>query len=270
MSREVHEIPPAPRIVRWRAVLWYRWPLGFAGLFMTVYFGLFALMLFHARGGKPQDDTKLDASPHRTRGTVITVETTTATLEGAPMDLVTYRFTLPGQPDADESRCYLPAGRVTAGAQVDVVYVADETHINRIVDGRISLLGDWLTPVLGLLVAPGLLCGLLWLQGVHSLGNLLRYGDIAAAEVTQVQAVRFVLPTMLAVSYRFRDHHAQPCQGKHWVRRRSALGERLQVRSRRVAVVHGRRRATHSRLVMASDFVPLSVPPPNGGIPLEV
>jgi len=37
MTREVHDIPPAPRQVRWRAVLWHWWPLAFLGFVLAVH-----------------------------------------------------------------------------------------------------------------------------------------------------------------------------------------------------------------------------------------
>ena len=55
MTREVHDIPPAPRHVRWRAALWHRWPLAFLGFVLAVYGGLITLMLFLASTGKPED-----------------------------------------------------------------------------------------------------------------------------------------------------------------------------------------------------------------------
>jgi hypothetical protein len=269
MTREVHDIPPAPRLVRWRAVLWHRWPLAGMGAFLAVYFGLVALMLFHARGGKPRDDSRLAHSPHRTEGRVIAVRDSHATWDGEPAVVVTYRFTLPGE-SPHEAECFARHGRFAVGDRAPVRFLADETHVHCLEGGRLSLVGDWLTPVIALFVLPGLLCLLLWLQGVFALKAVLRDGDVAVARIVDVAPVRLVLPAAYAVRYEFRDHRAETRTGRHWVRARSTLGERIAARARRAIVVHSRVHPQHSRLVLAEDFLPQATPPPNGSVPLEV
>ena len=52
MLQEIRKIPPAPREVRWRAVLWHRWPIALVGFVFAVYGGVFTLMLYFAAGGR--------------------------------------------------------------------------------------------------------------------------------------------------------------------------------------------------------------------------
>ena len=63
------------------------------------------------------------------------------------------------------------------------------------------------------------------------------------------------MPTMLRVTYAFRNHHADERIASHWVRARSALGTRLTTNPKQIAVLHGRSGRGLSRLVMADDFV---------------
>ena len=63
MVHDIRGIPPAPRHVRWRKVLGYRWPLAAATFLLAVYGGVLTWMLFLAHGGKAQDDWALDERP---------------------------------------------------------------------------------------------------------------------------------------------------------------------------------------------------------------
>ena len=94
----------------------------------------------------------------------------------------------------------------------------------------------------------GVLLVLLWLQGAHDLRRMMATGDVAAAEPLQVERVAWVIPVMLRARYRFRDRHAQWCEGRHWVPARSALGIRLTSDPSQLAVVHDRSHPAHSRL----------------------
>ena len=83
----------------------------------------------------------------------------------------------------------------------------------------------------------------------------------SAAEPLQVERVAWVIPVMLRARYRFRDRHAQWCEGRHWVPARSALGIRLTSDPSQLAVVHDRSHPAHGRLVVPPDFVPMAGAP---------
>jgi len=257
MTREVQFIPPARRPVRWTLALSSRWPVGLTGLVMTLYGGLIALMLFYARGGKPEDDRALDEGP------VLTAEARVTKvwlhrgswLSGEPLDRISYDFqTANGEPQKGSS--FAPARRYSVDDPMDVHYLEARPEINRAVGSRLCLLPDLVSPVMGFVVLPGLLLVLLWLQGAHDLRRMLATGDVAAAESVKVERVPWVIPVMLRARYRFRDRHAQWCEGRHWVPARSALGVRLTSDPTLPAVVHDRSHPEHSRLVVAPDFAP--------------
>ena len=254
MTREIHELPPAPRHVRWRAVACRRLPLAIVGFLLAVYGGAWTLMLFFAQAGKPQDDRLLDRSARHAPARVVRVEPVRAWIEDAPAVRVEYRY-VPEDGAERTGTCFAPAGRFRPGAAVHAEYLPGMPHKSRLVGGRISLLGDWATPGLRLAVFPGVLLLLLWLQGVVDLRRMMTWGVAAVAEVLEVRPVRYVLPEMLVVNYRFRDHHALPREGRHWVRRRSSLGRRLEALPTRAAVLHSRARPEHNRLVVVEDFV---------------
>jgi hypothetical protein len=82
----------------------------------------------------------------------------------------------------------------------------------------------------------------------------MNHGDVARGEVLTVIQLRRILPTMLAVTYGYRDHRARYRTASHWVRARSDLGERLSSNPRKIAVIHDRNGGGVSRLVMSADF----------------
>ena len=63
------------------------------------------------------------------------------------------------------------------------------------------------------------------------------------------------MPMTLRVSYTYRDHNANEKSASHWVRMRSALGERIAKNPKQLAVLLDRSGRGVSRLVMADDFV---------------
>lgn len=254
MTREVHDIPPAPRRVRWVVVLAAGWPLGLTALVMTVYGGLIALMLFYAHDGKPYDDDALDMGPTvRTEGTVTeVVRRFESWLSGEPSERITYTFTTPGGPQTGFS--FVAENRYRATDSIGVNYLPGRAETNRAQDGRLCLLGDYVSPIIGFVVLPGLLLILLWTQGAHDLRRTLNAGDVAAAQITRVEKVAWVIPVMFRARYRFRDRHAQWRDGHHWITARSVLGTRLTACSGGVSVVHDRDHPQRSRLVVPSDF----------------
>ena len=237
-----------------------RWPLGLLGLSMTVYGGLVALMLFYAASGKQQDDALIDIGAPDLGGVataeavVTDAEETGAKIHGAPAERLSYTFRTERGVDF-AGRSFGVAGAFRVGRFAKVDYLIDHPHINRLQQTRLCLIGDLVSPVLGLVVLPGLLLLLLWLQGALDLKRMMENGDAAVAHVDEVEHVGYVVPVMLRVRYRFRDTRAAWRQGVHWVRARSPLGVRLEGGSDRPVVLHDRVHPQHSRLVTSADFV---------------
>jgi hypothetical protein len=276
MTREVHEIPPAPRLVRWRAVLWRRWPLLLLGTMFGVYGGLLAIMLGYAStGGLSSSDTLLDElgdNVPTARATVTQVEPADALVFGQPAEYVHFEFPA-GSPSAVKGICRAPR-QMFAVQDVAVVeyYPARERDgISRLKGTRVATvpvagaLGLWLRAV----VLPGLVALVLWWLGVLQMRRMLQNGIVAVAEVRALRKVRLVAPEMLRVEFQFRDHHARVRTGHHWVRAHSALGQRLARNPARLTVVHDRARPRRCRLVLPEDFRALasSSGAPSSGTP---
>ena len=261
MMREVKAIPPAPRRVGWGQVLWSRWPIALLGFLLAVYGGAFTLMLFFAVGGKARDDSLLDeGAVALATGTVTAVRADSGTIDGGPAELYEYVFRFDSR-DA-EGKSLGAAGLYRVGDRVEVEHSPDRDHPNRIRGTRLNLLPAWIHPGLwlGLLVFPGILALMLWVQGVCDLRRMLSHGDVGVAEVLEIRRVRVVVPGMLSVTFRFRDHRARQRIGRHWVRTRSPLGSRLLAqmasgRHERMPVLHHRRWPQFSRLCVPDDFV---------------
>ncbi len=253
MLQEIRKIPPAPREVRWRAVLWHRWPIALLGFVFAVYGGVFTLMLYFAAGGKPSDEARLDRGASTAVAEVTDVRVVDADDPG--VDEVFYRFE-----DAvgvfRTGHSYAERRLFEVSNQVTVEYLAAEPVKNRIVGTRLNLLPPWVQPslFLGLLVLPGVLALGLWFQGVFDLKRMMSSGDVGVAEILEIRRQRLVLPSMLAVCYRFRDHRAIPRVGRHWVRARSELGEELATEPTHMPVLHHRRWPQFSRLALVCDF----------------
>jgi len=280
MMREVHGIPPAPRRVRWRAVLWYRWPLALAAFVLAIYGGAFTWMLFLAHGAKPSDNERLDRAQELGQLQHAEGEVTSllgfgaefprrpAELHGQPSEHWSYHFTVPtvGGNLSLFGHCFAPAvDHLRVSQTVTVEYLAEEPQLSRIVGTRLDLLPWWVRPGLWLrvLVVPGGLCLLLWFTSALLLRHMMALGDVGVARVTAVRRLRFVVPGMLVVHFSFRDHHADERHGRHWVRVRSPLGGRLRLPDQvgeRLPVLHGRRWPQFSRLALPADF--LSERPP--------
>jgi hypothetical protein len=256
MRRELHQIPPAPRTPRWPPVLWARWPLAFLAFLGAVYGGVITLMFFYAWGGHPSDDRMLDRVGVRAAGKVTEVEPAPAPAQDKQLAWVRYEFptpdgqTMPGQ-------MYVAGEKYAVGQQVVVEFVATEPHRNRLLGERLSRIGNLSAPLWRWFVLPGQVALVLWFLGVLHTRRLLRRGDVGLAELLDVRSLPFVLPGMLRVSYRFRDHRARQCYGTHWVRARSHLGGKLTATPppKLAPLVHDRLRPWRSRLVTVDDFV---------------
>jgi hypothetical protein len=256
MRREVQHIPPAPRTPRWPPVLWARWPLAFLAFLGAVYGGVITLMFVYAWGGKPSDDGWLDRVGRSVEGQVTEVDVGAVRVEGRPVARVRYEFH-PSEREAMPGEMFLPAGRYRVDQRVQVEFVPDRPHVNRIAGERLSQLADVSRSTWRWFVLPGLAAALLWFAGVLQTRSLLRHGDVGVAELLDVRPLPFVVPCMLRVRYRFRDHRARERGGQHWVRARSCLGHKLAATQApaHAPLVHDRDRPWRSRIVTVEDFV---------------
>ena len=252
MTREIHDIPPSPRSVRWRAVLWHWWPVAFCGFIFGVYGGLWTLMLVLAKGGKQADDLLIEAHSVVVTGTVTRIEGGPDN-EGARPLRLSYDYTTENG-IMRSGRGFLELPSVAEGDRIPVEYAATRPFVSRPEGGRIALVPPLDQVFFWFLLAPGLACIATWILAVLRLRRLMAHGDIAVAEVMTLDEVRYILPTTLRVMYSFRDHHADQRMTFHWVRARSALGMRLMAKPKQIAVLHSRDGRGASRLVMATDF----------------
>jgi hypothetical protein len=263
MVHDIRSIPPAPRQVRWRKVLGYRWPLGAATFLLAIYGGVLTWMLFLAHGGKAQDDWALDERPTvQAPGKVLAVTPDSGFIDSATKaDKIDYEFEHAGQTWRGLS--FAATGRFAPGDPTTIELLPGEPNRSRIVGLRTHLIPEWLQPRAWLIgvVVPGLLLGLGYLAGVLHLRRILAHGDVSVATVQAVEPVRFCLPETFAVRFQFRDHQAREQHGRHWVRAHSRLGTRLRTMARhgkfeRLPVLHDRRFPQQCRLVLPDDFAP--------------
>ena len=161
MTREVHNIPPAPRHVRWRAVLWHWWPVAFFGFVLAVYGGLITLMLFLAAGGKPSDDRRLDEQCVQTIGRVTNVEV----LHGRPARLH-YDFQVvnkAGHTYTQSGITFLPGGEtLNKGDRIQIEHAPSEPSLSRAKGGRKVILPPLLAFFFYGAFLPGVLFLMLW------------------------------------------------------------------------------------------------------------
>jgi hypothetical protein len=236
--------------------------MAFFGFVLAVYGGFITLMLFLAAGGKPSDDHNLDRLCVLTnRGRVTSVDL----LHGRP-PRVRYEFQVEmksGRTYPQSGICFLPGGEtLKKGDRVQVEYAPDQPSLSRIKGGRIVILPPFLSYSFYGWFLPGVVLLVVWFGAVLRLRRFMAHGDVAVGEVLSFRLVRVVLPLMYTVEYRFRDHHAKVHHTWHWVRVRSALGDRLRSNPEKIGVVHGRHGGSLSRLVMASDFAPVNTDAP--------
>ena len=249
MAAAIHDLPPTPRRVRWRAVLGHAWPLALAGILLTVYGGLVGLMFLFHRQGLLQREHDLDREAKHTEGRIKRVEPVAA---GGSTEKVLFEYHSPGMALL-EGTSFVASGRLHEGEKVEVEYL-EHLPVARVAGGRITLAPDPLESHLRYVMAPGSLCLLLWLGLVLRLRSLLASGDVAVAAILAVRTVPIALPTMLRVHYSFRDHNAKLRTGSHWVRAHGPLAGTIASSPRQVVVVHDRSKPRVSRLVLPADF----------------
>jgi hypothetical protein len=185
-------------------------------------------------------------------------------VDGAPHEVIHYRFASGGR--EFDGTAFAPAGRFRPQDAVTVELLENEPNRNRIVGTRLHVAKAWLDPGLwfATLVVPGLLLLLGWLAGVFHLRHIVVHGDVSVATVLQIERLRWVLPATLSVRYSFKDHRAILRRGRHWVRVRGPLGQRLLSwhgdGPQTLPVLHDRRYPQWNRLAVAPDFAPDSHP----------
>jgi hypothetical protein len=288
MALELRDIPPAPRSVRAGAVVWRAFGAFLTGAVLLIYGGVLTLLLWISDRGSyyTEADRTLDREREVLVGTVTAVEPRSS-WRGDAMDLVRFRFEA-ADSMPQEGASFFAAGVHAVGADVEIEYSA-RTGDSRVLGGSLVHAMDATGTAFWLTVVPGSALLLLWLCSVLRLRRVLRDGDAAIAEPVEVRRVPFMIPTMLEVRFRFRDRSAQVREGRHWLRARSELGERLSTASARpptaprvlwtptrgldksvptewqtvrsadlprLCVIHDRARPAANRLVAASDFAP--------------
>lgn len=262
MRHELREIPPAPRLVRWRPLFAHRWLLLVAGGVLVVIGTLMAWLMFLQSGGKMSLGPSLDAGPVvRVPGVLRTVWPERTFPDGSRRQEVRYEFRI--ESSNLRGGCFVPAGDWAVGGACEVEVLADDWNVNRIRGGALHLDRDWLRARfwIAVMTVPGGLLLLGWLAGVFQLRQVLVHGDVSIGVVHRVQRVPNVLPEMLRVDYTFRDHRAATRHNRHWVRAHGALGSRLlaQLTSGRyeeMPVLHDRRFPQWNRMLLPQDFLP--------------
>ncbi len=256
MTAALHDIPPAPRHPARLASLVVGWPLLLAGLFLTVYGGLVTLMFFfaaHADG--PRIEIELDERAATVPGQVMRVESLADRGHNASVERAYFRYQTPDHRTAD-GECLVPRDRFAPGDEAEVQFLPEPPWHARLKGGHVSFVTGFVTPAFRLTIVPGLLLIAAWALGVLRTRRVLVHGDAALAEVLHLERARFPIPTMLTVHFRFRDHHAVAREGRHWVRERTPLGERLLAGARRLVVIHDREHPARYRLAQPTDFAP--------------
>jgi hypothetical protein len=265
MKRDVQNIPPAPRRVRWSTVLAFRWPLALiAGLLAFCPGGVLTWMLFLARD--ENDDYLLDRGPTERVDAKVLEVLPEGELDGPKCERATYEFVYARAgssepPTVWKGASFVATGTVHAGEAVKVDLLPTDPSANRLVGGRANLQLAGFHPEVWFyaMVLPGAAMGLFYLFGALRLRRILVHGDVGVATGLGVVRVRRIIPEMWSVRFRFRDRNAAERAGRHWVRAHSALGQRLQ----RIAdgsgeslpVLHDRRRPARCRLVLPDAFV---------------
>ncbi|MFM1872131.1 MAG: hypothetical protein RL398_1553 [Planctomycetota bacterium] len=265
MMHEVRSIPPAPRRLRVGALLAYRWPLSLSAATLVVSGLLLAWLMFLQAGGKPSDQARLDHEA---------IETVVGRVLGADEEFVragrrwqrTHYTFVAADGEVVGSSFGVP-GAHPIGTAVQVEYLRAESNISRVVGDVLHIHVPWCEPRfwLGLLVTPGALLLLGWTAGAFRLRHVAVHGDVSVGRIVAVEAIPLVLPQMLRVTYEFRDHGAVIRRGRHWVRRRGPLGDRLAAawllgnrpgaRAEALPVLHDRRSPDQNRLLLPLDFV---------------
>ena len=262
MSRAIQELPPAPRAVRWRAVMGCAWPLLFLGFVLGIYGGAIGVMFLFHRQGKAQDDADLDRAGTVVHGKVVDILPIPRTPPHGQLQRVEHEFVIPFGaskfgPLRQRGSSFVSGRNLAIGDRVDIEFVASRPEVSRIAGGKISLAPDPFDFHLRYVLMPGLACLVLWSWFVLRARRLLTLGDVAAGDVLAVRRVPVCIPDMVRVHYSFRDRTAQLRTGTHWIRAHGRLMQWIDAfvnAPHAVIVVHDRKNPRHSRLAVPDDF----------------
>ena len=262
MTRAIHELPPIPRIVQWRAVLGSAWPLLFLGFLLAIYGGAIGVMFFFHRQGKMQDDLDLDARGKQVVGKVLAILPLTRERADRSLQRIDHEFVVPSGasrygPQRQAGSSFVAGRSLVAGDSIEIDYLPLRPDVSRVTGGRISLAPDLLDSHLRFVLLPGLLCTLAWAWFVLRARNLLAQGDATVGDLLAVRPVPGCIPDMVRVHYSFRDRSAHLRTGTHWVRAHGRLMEWLERHQGFVhglIVVHDRKNPRRSRLAVPADF----------------
>ena len=265
MTAAVREIPPAPRTVRWAAVMFRHWRTALCGLLLFGFGSLLTAMLWLGANSShvAEAERRLDARSQRAWGTITE---TSPTRSGALR--VAYSFTAEDGEQVDGA-CFVQKGALaerlvldaSTAALVEIEYRPDQPGESRVVGGHVVFLVGWHRFGFWFAVLPGLLALTTWLHRVWSARRVLATGDVAVADELACRELRLLVPTMLDVRFRFRDRQGRVRDGRHLLTARSTLGRRACEPGARLAVVHDREHPTRHQLVVPEDFVVLARTP---------
>lgn len=260
MTLPLREIPPAPRPVRWRAVVLRGWGFGFFGIVATGFGSLLTWMLWlgatsshYAVAERQLADARVARS--RADGEIFRVEITRGEIAH-----FTFRFQ-DAQGTTQEAECieriepHGGSARWQVGQHADVEYVRDAPHVARLVGTRVAFVVPWHHYGLLGLVAPGLASLMVWIARMLRARRILSLGDVAVAEAVRCREIALSMPTMLDVRFRFLDRHADLVHARETIPARSALGQLALEAGARLAVVHDRRVPRRHVLAMPGDFL---------------
>ncbi|MGE0143565.1 MAG: hypothetical protein AB7I19_07660 [Planctomycetota bacterium] len=259
MTPPLRKIPPAPRPVRWRAVVLRGWGFGFFGIVATGFGSLLSWMLWlgatsshYAVAERRLADPGVERS--RANGEIFRVEVTRGEIAHFAFRFQDARGTTQEAECIDRIEPRGSVARWKVGEHADVEYVRDTPHVARLVGTRVAFVVPWHHYGLLGLVAPGLAALAVWFAKMVHARRILSLGDVAVAEAVHCREVALSMPTMLAVEFRFLDRHANLVHARETIPARSALGQLALEAGARLAVVHDRREPRRHVLAMPDDF----------------
>lgn len=260
MLPEIREIPPAPRRVRWRAVVHRRWPIGFVGIALGGFGSLLTCMLWFGATSSHYAvaEQRLDRGAVQIEGTVVAIEP----LRGRGGVSVRYHFPL-GSDGVQAGQCFVRepeadgvrGSALIPGATIVVDYLDDEPGVSRMRGGHVAFIVPWHRYGFAFAVLPGMLALAVWFLGMLGARSTIARGDVAIAERLRVTEIPLLIPTLLDVRFEFRDRQARVRSGRHLVAARSRIGRIARRDGSRLAVVHDREHPNWHHLVVPEDFL---------------